>query len=58
MKYELIKRLKRDSKRWYEKGQVLDIDEIKAKSLMAAGYIADPNKPIIKTKIVNKDGNN
>ena len=40
MKYELIKRLKRDSDRYWEKGEFLNIDEIKARALMAAGYIA------------------
>ena len=30
-------------------GAMIDVNEAEALKLMAAGYIADPNKPIIKT---------
>ena len=57
MKYELIKELKRklSNGKVYKVlpiGRMVDVDEIKAHELMAAGYIADPNKPKAKAKAI------
>lgn len=50
MKHELIKELKRKlpNGKVYKVlpiGRLVDVDEQKAYQLMAAGYIADPNRP-------------
>ena len=56
MEYKLIKKLKRISGGYRVVGATIDVDEAQAAKLMAAGYIADPNKPIIKTTKTKKDG--
>lgn len=62
MKYELIKALKRKRSdgtvyKILPIGKMVDVDEQKAYELMAAGYIADPNRPkkAIEPKNESKD---
>ena len=56
MEYKLIKKLKRPSGGYRVKGAMIDVNEAEAAKLMAAGYIADPNKPIIKTTKTKNNG--